>query len=99
MLKGLWQRLRGGDGDAPVAVGGREEYNGFEIVAMPRKDGSAWRVAGEIRRPGAGDAQPHVFVRADSYGEYEAAVSVSLAKGRRLIEENGESLFDPPATG
>ncbi|WP_440994975.1 HlyU family transcriptional regulator [Arhodomonas sp. SL1] len=100
MLRALWQRLTGGGGqggedggDPPV--GGEETYHGYLILAMPRREGNIYRVAGEIRRSSAdGSEARYTFVRVDTDGDYDTVVQLSLRKGRLLVDENGDALFD-----
>ncbi|WP_435103305.1 HlyU family transcriptional regulator [Arhodomonas sp. AD133] len=94
MFKRLLDSLRGGGGDDDTAkVAARETYKGFEVRAMPRKEGNTWRVAGEIARGEGEQAQTRSFVRADTYPAHDDAVAVSLRKGQQIIDEQGDQLF------
>jgi hypothetical protein len=70
------------------------EYNGFQIVPMPRKESQGFRVQGRIEKVIDGELRKVSFVRADMYHAQDDTVAVILQKGRRLIEEQGDRLFD-----
>lgn len=95
MITKLLQRLFGGGTEASVedTVGGSEEYRGYRLEAVPRKDPQGWRIAGRVSREQAGEWQRVSFVRADVQGDWEDAVAMSLLKARRLVDERGEALF------
>lgn len=69
------------------------EYRGFTIQATPEKTGGGWTTAGIISRSFEGTVRTYRFVRADLSMAEEAAVELSLQKGRRIIDEQGERLF------
>ncbi|MDZ7811515.1 MAG: HlyU family transcriptional regulator [Arhodomonas sp.] len=73
----------------------RGDLSRLLILAMPRREGNIYRVAGEIRRSSAdGSEARHTFVRVDTDGDYDTVVQLSLRKGRLLVDENGDALFD-----
>jgi hypothetical protein len=72
----------------------REQYGGYELLARPIKEGSQWRVAGTIRASDAGpDSDGYDFVRADTIADPEECVRMCLAKGRKLVDEQGRRLL------
>lgn len=93
MLGGLLKRLFGGGEKAP-AVAASEDYNGYRIEAIPRREDQGWRVAGRIAREVDGTVKSHEFIRADLYPGKDDAVGVCLQKGRKLVDERGDRLFD-----
>lgn len=40
-----------------------------------------------------GEAKEHKFIRADRHASMEDAVTFSLAKGRQIVDEQGDRLF------
>jgi hypothetical protein len=96
----LWKSLFGGasessgGGKATAAV----EHNGFTVRATPYKDGGEYQTAGVIEKEIAGEKKSHNFVRAERFPSIEAATEFSLIKGRQIVDQVGERMFDPPAT-
>lgn len=94
MIMRWLRRLSGGAGEAgEPRIGGSEDYAGFRLEAMPRKDAQGWRIAGRIARERDGEWETVEFVRADVQGDWEDAVAMSLLKARRLVDEQGQDLF------
>lgn len=69
------------------------EYQGYDILPAPQQDPAGWRVHGVISRPVDGEIRHHTFTRADTCAGREDAVAITLAKARRIIDEQGERLF------
>lgn len=91
MVRQFLRKLTGRGGDDGPAE--RETYEGYEILAWPRREGSLWRVAGRIQRVGEDAGPGYDFVRADTVGQHDEAVNLSLVKGRQLVDEQGERLL------
>jgi hypothetical protein len=94
----FWKKIFGGGGDAPnssiePAVVGEESYKGFTIKAITMPAGSEFQLAGLIEKTIGGELKSYKFVRADRFSSREDVVSFSLAKGRQIIDEQGESMF------
>ena len=83
----------GGGGGARTHEAPPEQYNGYTIVASPRQDGGIWRVMGSIRKEIDGEVRTHEFIRADTSADPEGAVSLTLHKAKRLVDEQGDRLF------
>ena len=101
----FWKKIfGGGDGGAgnssgrsiEPAVVGEESYKGFTIKAITMPAGSEYQLAGVIEKTVGGELKSYKFVRADRFSSKEDVVSFSLAKGRQIIDEQGEGMF--PAT-
>ena len=86
----------GGNGTGPSVptILGEEEYKGYAIRALEMKTGREFQLCGEIAREINGEAKVNGFIRADKLASSEQAVAVSLAKGRQIIDEKGDRLFD-----
>jgi hypothetical protein len=70
------------------------EHEGFTVRPTPMRDGSSWRVCGEISMEVDGALRTHRFLRADTFPERQAAIDTTILKARRIIEERGAKLFD-----
>lgn len=92
-----FKRLVGGDTDAN-AVTATETYSGFEIEATPIRESDGWRVAGRVVWYRDNDYLSHDFVRADSFPSADNATSMSLDKGRQLVDERGSDMFKETTT-
>src|SRR6476661_7240945 len=93
----FWKNLFGG-GASPgksiePAVVAEENYKGFAIKALIMQVGSEYQLAGLIEKDVGGEPKSYKFVRADRFSSKEDVVSFSLAKGRQIIDEQGEAVF------
>jgi hypothetical protein len=93
----FWSSLFGGgnkkqEGGAPSVLG-TEDYKGFRILATEMRSGSEYQLAGTIEKEVAGEAKSYQFVRADKFGSRDDATNYALAKGRQIIDEQGEGIF------
>lgn len=74
------------------------EHNGFTVRAEPYKsEGGQFQTAGTVLKEVDGETREHRFVRADRFGSVDDATTVSLQKGRQLVDELGDRLFGPKA--
>ena len=80
--------------DSPAKRSAPETYNDFVIEPAPRKQGSQWLTAGFISRDGPGGRRETEFIRSDMFASREDAEACALAKGRQIIDEQGEKLFE-----
>ena len=89
------KRLFGGGTATPAALPTREtEHKGFTIRAEPYKsDGGQFQTAGTIAKLVDGEPKLHRFVRADRHGSVDDALEFSLAKGRQIVDEQGDRMF------
>ncbi len=83
----------GGGSSAPSAPPPGEEYKGFTIRATPLPVGSEYQLAGQIEKDVGGELKVHKFVRADRMSSRDDAVSFAIAKGRLIVDEQGEGMF------
>jgi hypothetical protein len=91
----FWKNLFGGGGggaDEPAAAAG-EEYKGFTIRPTPMSVGSEYQLAGLIEKTIDGETKSYKFVRADRMSSRDEATSFALAKGRQIIDEQGDKIF------
>lgn len=84
----------GGTAETPAPPSDPVEYKGFSIIATPMKVEGQFQCAGLITREIDGETREYRFVRADKFTTMDDVVSITIAKGRRIIDEQGERLFD-----
>ncbi len=80
--------------DGRPKVLGEETYQGYMIRALEMRAGGEFQLCGEIEKTIGDEARVKEFIRADKLSGEDQVVSVTLAKGRQIIDEQGESLFD-----
>ena len=90
----FWKNLFGGGEPRQAAPEPGEEYKGFTIRPTPMPVGSEFQLAGRIEKEIDGELKTYDFVRADRMSSRDDAVSLAVAKGRQIIDEQGEGLFD-----
>ena len=69
------------------------EHKGFVIEAAPYKEGGQFQLAGVIRKDVGGVMKEHKFIRADRFTSIDEAADIAIAKGRQIIDEQGENIF------
>jgi len=89
----FWKSLFGGGGAREEAAPAGEEYKGFVIRGTPMQEGGGFQLAGRIEKTIGGEQKVYDFVRADRLSSRDEAVSMALAKGRQIIDEQGDHLF------
>jgi len=82
-----------GGATAPAKAAAEEEYKGYLIKATPTAVGGEHQLAGTIEKEVGGVLKMQTFVRADRLSTREEAASRAIAKGRQLIDEQGDGLF------
>lgn len=73
---------------------GEESYNGYLIKAIEMKAGSELQLAGTIEKQVDGALKTYRFVRADRMASRDDLVALALAKGRQIINEQGDAIFN-----
>lgn len=91
-LKKLFGGGEGGSAKGPRVLGS-EEHNGFVIRAIEMRAGGEFQLCGEVEKRIGGEVKVHKFIRADRLPSADMAASVALAKGRQIVDEQGERLF------
>jgi hypothetical protein len=70
------------------------EYKGYRIVPQPTSASGGYLTAGLIvLETPEGGRREHRFVRADTHPSLDDAKAFTVAKAQRLIDEQGERLF------
>jgi len=95
-LNNLWTRLTGAGerGDAGAAAAEAVEYKGFRIRPAPYPSKGQFQTAGIIEKDFESGMKEHRFVRAETHPSKEDASAFAIAKGRQIIDEQGERIFD-----
>jgi hypothetical protein len=87
----LLSRLFGGGAARPETP--PETHKGFSIRPTPIREGGRYRVSARIEKEVGGVPKTHTLIRADVMDSEDEAATVSVAKARQMIDEQGERLF------
>ena len=82
----------GGPPAAP-AVAKEIEHKGFLVQATPFKEAGQYQTSGVVAKVIDGVRKEHRFIRADRFASLDDAVDCALAKGRLMVDQEGERLF------
>ena len=93
-MTGFFSRLFGGGKASAAAPAEAVEYNGFRIRPAPFREGGQFQTAGVIEKDFPDGMKEHHFVRAEKHGSRDEAVAFALTKGRQIIDERGDKVFD-----
>ncbi|MFQ5994085.1 MAG: HlyU family transcriptional regulator [Acidiferrobacterales bacterium] len=95
MLKFL-RKLAFGKGHGDAAANQEPVlYNGYTIVPTPQEGQAGWTTEGIISKEIDGVRKSQRFIRADTSSVREQAVSYSILKAQKIIDEQGDALFGP----
>ncbi|MTI19040.1 hypothetical protein E1162_17495 [Rhodobacteraceae bacterium RKSG542] len=89
-------RLFGFSGNKEASKKGPEptEHKGFLIFPTPRSVSGQWQIVGVIRLTKDETTLEQEFIRADTLPSEEEAIAFTVRKGKQIIDEMGENLFD-----
>ncbi len=73
---------------------GEEDYLGYKIQALDLKQENETLLSGRIIKKIGDKVLEKDFIRADRMNSKEQALKASLAKGRQIIDQEGDRLFD-----
>ena len=96
-MKGILGRLFGGGGSTgagEATPGDAAEYNGFRIRPAPYPSGGQYQTAGVIEKDFPDGTKEHRFIRAETHGSKDEAAAFAVAKGRQIIDERGDKIFE-----
>lgn len=79
----------------PVILGD-EDYKGYIIESLEMKQGSEFLLAGMISKTINDELKTKKFIRADRLHSKEQANDAALKKGKQIIDQEGDALFDTP---
>ena len=93
----FWKNLFGGGSSSAEPAGdkvlGEESYKGFLIKAIEMKAGAELQLAGTIEKEIDGETKSYRFIRADRMSSRDDLVALALAKGRQIVDEQGNGIF------
>ena len=89
------KKLFGGGAPAAPSPGKSLDHKGFAIEARPFKEGGQFQTAGRISKEIDGTVQSHDFIRADRFTTAEEAADHAFIKGRQIVDEQAERMFQP----
>lgn len=84
----------GETGAAPQEIEEAVAYKGYTIRPACRQEGSQWITAGVIAKEFEDGVKEQSFIRADVYSSKDDADACSITKGKRIIDEQGDKLFE-----
>ena len=77
------------------APGEAVPYQGYSIRPSPREEKGHWLTAGVITKTlDDGETKEHHFIRAETHGGKSSAEDFSIIKGKQIVVEFGDSMFD-----
>ena len=89
---GILKRLFGGGGaEAPRDA---VDYNGYRIRPEPFAADGQYQTAGTIEKDFPEGARQHYFIRAERHMSADDAAAFAVTKGRQIIDERGDRIFD-----
>jgi hypothetical protein len=68
-------------------------YAGYTIVATPRRVEAGWTTEGNISKEISGVLKSQHFIRVDTHSDRNDAISLSILKAKKIIDEQGDALF------
>ena len=95
-LNALWSRFgtAGKASDAGEPALPTVEYNGYRIQPTPYASGGQYQTAGTIEKEFADGIKQYRFVRAETHPSSADAATFAIAKGKQIINEQGDRVFD-----
>ena len=95
-LKTALSRLFGGRGESEAREpsGPPVEYRGYRIRATPYRTAGRFQTAGVIEQDGPKGMKEHRFIRAETHDSRDDAIAFSISKGKQIIDERGDRVFD-----
>lgn len=82
----------GSDSSGPKTLDS-EDYQGFTIKAIEMRAGNEYQLSGSVEKEIDGEVKVHTFIRADRLSSADQAGNAALAKGRQIVDEQGDQLF------
>ena len=79
--------VSGKDGDAINSRQDALTHEGYTIVPTPKQGQGGWTTEGLIEREVDGETESRHFIRAETHMAREQAVSHTILKGLRIVEE------------
>jgi hypothetical protein len=91
----FFKKLFGGGGGPKASPKAQKsaEHKGFLIEARPYLEGGKFQLAGVISKEIDGARKEYSYVRADRFASIDEAADIALTKGRQIIDEQGDKIF------
>lgn len=96
-MVGFLKALFGGRapaGEAEPEPGEAVEYRGYRIRPAPYPANGQHQTAGLIEKDFPDGTKSHRFVRAETHPSRDAAMTFAVTKGRQIIDEQGDRIFE-----
>jgi hypothetical protein len=95
-LNALWRRFTapGSASEAGEPEQPAVEYNGYRIRPTPYAARGQYQTAGTIEKEFADGTKQYRFVRAETHPSSADAATFAIAKGKQIINEQGDRVFD-----
>ncbi len=93
-LKDLWNGLFGGRGAAESPAAEPVEYKGYRIRPTPFRAEGQFQTAGLIEKDFSEGRKEYRFIRAEKHASADQASEFAVSKGRQIIDEQGDRVFD-----
>ena len=94
MVFGFLGKLFGSGAASSATVSGDPvEYKGYIILPTPTRQGSQWLTCGMISKTFPEGKKEHRFIRAETHDSPDSASAFAVAKGQRIIDELGDTVF------
>jgi hypothetical protein len=69
------------------------DYEGYRIRPAPYEANGGYQTAGVIEKDSPDGVKEHRFVRAETHPSRDAAVAFSIAKGKQIVDQQGDRVF------
>jgi hypothetical protein len=92
-LKSLFGGGKSAESMGASKAAAEESYKDFIIKATPMSAGGEHQICGVIEKVIDGEQKSYRFVRADRVSSLDQAASLTISKGRQIIDEQGEHIF------
>jgi hypothetical protein len=96
VFKALWNSLAGRREGASTSAPPFDvvDYKGYRIRAAPYEAPGGFQTAGMIEKDFPDSVKEHRFVRAETHPSRDEAAAFAIAKGRQIIDQQGDRVFD-----
>ena len=94
VFKFLKNQLKKGEGSQGEKGHGSQsiEYEGFTITPTPTKSAGGWTTEGDIAQQVDGETRTEHFIRAETHTDREQAITHTITKAKRIIDERSGGL-------
>ncbi len=94
----FWKKILGFKDESLADTGpkllGEDDYKGYIISAFEMNSGEEFQLCGRIEKEINGELRIKDFIRADKLSSTQEALRFAHKKGRQIIDEQGDALFD-----